>query len=305
MAEAESVEALETRFGRPGLVRFERAGELFRVVVTAPRAEAHVYLQGAHVTHYQPRGQAPILFLSRRSAFSPGQAIRGGVPLCFPWFGAKAGDGRAPMHGFARTAPWTLTAVEATGDGTVALELRLEPHPATRRLWPHDFVAWHRVVVGSALELGLEVENAGAEPLGYEAALHTYLALGDVRSATLSGLAGTTYIDKTDGQRRKVEGPAPVQLDGETDRVYLGTRAASVVDDPVGGRRLVVEKDGSDVTVVWNPWAEKARAMPDLGDEEWTGFVCVETAQAADHAVTLAPGARHRILSVIRAESRS
>jgi glucose-6-phosphate 1-epimerase len=305
MSDALTVDQLEARFGRPGRVRFETgAGGLTRAVVTAPAAEAHVYLHGAHVSHYQPVGQAPVLFLSARSAFAPGKAIRGGVPIIFPWFGARAGDPSAPQHGFARAAAWQVESTESPAAGAAAITLRLEPSAATRAVWPHDVVARYRVTVGDRLDLRLEVENVSAATATFEEALHTYLALGDVRTASISGLAGATYIDKVDRMARKTEGPAPVRLGGETDRVYLGTRAACVVDDPRGGRRLVVEKAGSDATVVWNPWSDKAHAMSDLDGDEWPTFVCVETANAADHAVTLAPGARHELRAVIRAVPR-
>jgi glucose-6-phosphate 1-epimerase len=305
MSTALTADQLQARFGRPGRVRFEAGpGGLVRALVTAREAEAHLSLQGAHVTHYQPRGQAPVLFLSTRSAFAPGKAIRGGVPVVFPWFGARAGDPSAPAHGFARAAAWQMESVDEAADGTVAVTLSLTASEATRAVWPPAFVARYRVAAGATLDLRLEIENASAGPFAFEEALHTYLGVADVRTASISGLAGTTYIDKVDRMARKAEGTAPIRLTAETDRIYLGTRATCVVDDPKGGRRLVVEKAGSDATVVWNPWAEKARALSDLGGDQWPAFVCIETANAADHAVTLAPGARHAMRAVIRAEPR-
>ena len=143
-----------------------------------------------------------------------------------------------------------------------------------------------------------------AEPFGFEEALHTYLRVGDVREVTVSGLAGTTYIDKTDAMKRKVQADEPLRLSGATDRVFLGTRGPCVVDDSVLDRRLVIEKRGSATTVVWNPWHEKAAAMADLGGEVWPWMLCVETANAADDAVRLAPGQRHRMTAVVGAESR-
>ena len=163
---------------------------------------------------------------------------------------------------------------------------------------------WHRVRIGPRLELELEVENRSHEPFGFEEALHTYLRVGDVREATVSGLAGTTYIDKTDAMKRKVQADEPLRLSGATDRVFLGTRGPCVVDDPVLDRRLVIEKRGSATTVVWNPWHEKAAAMADLGGDVWPWMLCVETANAADDAVRLAPGQRHRMTAVVGAESR-
>ena len=296
---------LEQRFGAAGALRFEETGGLIRAAVGSPRAEGDVYLQGAHVARYRPAGQKyPVLFVSARSLFAAGKAIRGGVPLIFPWFGAKADNPSAPQHGFARVASFDVESARSESTGTVTLVLRLEADASTRRSWPYDFVARYRVTMGDTLELAFEVENRSASPFTYEEALHTYLTVGDVGKATIAGLAGTTFIDKVDGFKRKREGTAPIRLGGETDRVYLDTTATCVVDDPVLGRRLVVDKQGSASTVVWNPWNEKAKGMADFGDDEWPQMVCIETANAADNAVTLAPGARHETRAVIRAEAR-
>jgi glucose-6-phosphate 1-epimerase len=299
------IEELNSRFASAGGVRFAAgSGGFVHAVVSTPFAEGHVYLHGAHVTHYQPAGTTPVLFTSPHSQFAPGKAIRGGVPVIFPWFGPRAGHPAAPEHGFARVAEWSVESVERALDGAVILELRLDRTETTRTLWPYDFSMWHRVRIGPRLELELEVENRSHEPFGFEEALHTYLRVGDVREATVSGLAGTTYIDKTDAMKRKVQADEPLRLSGATDRVFLGTRGPCVVDDPVLDRRLVIEKRGSATTVVWNPWHEKAAAMADLGGEVWPWMLCVETANAADDAVRLAPGQRHRMTAVVGAESR-
>lgn len=301
-----STAALQARFGMAGVLRFEVGpGGLIRAMVTTPAAEAHVHLHGGHVTHCMPAGTAPVLFLSARSRFAPGAPIRGGVPICFPWFAARAGDPAAPAHGVARTAAWTLEAVEPGDDGGVTLAFSLSADAATRRWWPHDFGLRYTVGIGRALDLRLEVENAGPTAFTFEAALHTYLAVADVRQIAIEGLSGATYVDKVDGLRPQVEGPGLIRLTGETDRIYQGTRATCVLDDPAAGRRLIVEKTGSATTVVWNPWDAKARALADLGDDEWLRFVCIETANVHDDAVTLAPGARHGLRAAIHVESRS
>ena len=297
-----STEDLQRRFGTSDTIRFEDGpGGLTRIRVTAPAAEAEVYLHGAHVTRYQPRGGRPVLFVSARSRYDAKSAIRGGVPVIFPWFGAKADDPAAPQHGLVRAAAWDVEAVERAGEAVVVI-LRLDASEATRAVWPHRFTIRHRIGVGPALDMALEVDNAGAEPFTFEEALHTYLAVGDVRQVSVTGLAGSTYIDKTAGMARKLQGPEPLHLTGETDSVYLSSPAACVVHDPAGGRRLVVEKEGSGSTVVWNPWVAKAQALSDLGDDEWPSMLCIETANAADNRVTLAPGARHRMRAVIRTE---
>src|SRR5262249_47060701 len=199
MPEPPSLGALGERFAIPGLVEFEAgAGGLIRARVAGAAAEAHVYLHGAHVTHHAPAGQRPLLFLSGRSRFAAGAAIRGGVPVIFPWFGPRAG---APDHGFARTSEWTVESAERAGDDG-ALTLALAASPATRALWPHEFRIRCRVVAGLALQISLEVENPSDAPFTFEEALHTYLAVGDVERASVTGLAGAAYVDKTDGMKR-------------------------------------------------------------------------------------------------------
>ena len=295
------LEDLRARFGIPGVVAFETGpGGLTRIAVTAQAGEAHVYLHGGHVTHFAPRGQRPVLFTSARSLYATDKAIRGGVPVIFPWFGARAGDPSAPMHGFARTTEWALLSVEQGAGASASLELGLSPSARTRGAWPADFEVRYRVTVGASLDLALEVTNASRQPFTFEEALHTYLAVADVTAVAVTGLAGTTYIDKTDGMKRKRQDDAPVRLTAETDRVYLDTRSACAVDDPRGGRRLIVDKAGSSTTVVWNPWQEKAKGMSDFDPEEWRSMLCIETANAADNAVTLAPGDRHELEASIR-----
>jgi glucose-6-phosphate 1-epimerase len=278
------------------------AGGMPRARVSGARAEAELYLQGGHLTHWQPHGAAPVLFLSKRAAYAPGKAIRGGVPLIFPWFGAHATDRSAPMHGFARSRSWRLVTSGPGPEGAVVLELGLDDDEATRRLWPPAFSLRYRVTIGEVLHLALEVVNTSPAPFTFEAALHTYLAVGDVQAVALTGLENTPYIDKVDAFTRKRHGAEPLRLTGETDRLFLGTRARCVVDDRALGRRLVVDKTGSATTVVWNPWVTKTRDIGDFDPDDWRTMICVETANAADDAVTLAAGGRHVMSATLRVE---
>jgi D-hexose-6-phosphate mutarotase len=303
MSPPRSPAALNECFAMPGVVAFEAGpGGLPRAVITSRAAVTHVHLHGAQVTHHQPAGEPPLLFLSSRSRFASGAAIRGGVPVVFPWFGPRAGDPAAPDHGFARISDWTVESVEQSGGGVVEMILGLEPSDASRRLWPHDFRLRLAAVIGARLELTLEVENRSPAPFTFEQALHAYLRVGDVGDVSITGLEGVTYIDKTDGLRRKALPDGPFRLDGPTDRVFLGTTSTCRVADPRLGRRLVIDKRGSSTTVVWNPWRERARAMSDLGPGEWRSMLCVEAANAGDDAVTLGAGERHVMGIAIRAD---
>ncbi len=281
-------------FGHASRCTFlERPGGYITLTLTTAISNCEIALQGAHVARFERKGEWPLLFLSEKSLFAPGKAIRGGVPLIFPWFGNHPDGPPKPAHGFARTAIWSVESVDVLRDDEAVCVLRLEPNDATRAAWPNDFTLRYRVAIGRSLELLLEVRNESKVPFTFESALHTYLEVGDVRKCSITGLENTEYIDKTDSFSRKRTGAGSVQLERETDSVFLNTAATCVVDDPGLGRRITVEKKGSMSTVVWNPWAEKAKSLPDLGDDEWPRMVCIETAIAADNAVTVGPGRSH------------
>ena len=263
------------------------ASGLTRVVLQSADAEAHVYTHGAHVTHFQPRGQQTVLFMSDKSWMERDKPIRGGVPICFPWFGpGRDATPKTPGHGLARLREWN---VERASANAITFSLALEP-----------FLARFTVELDAALAMSLEVRNTGTKPEQFEEALHTYLAVGDIHQVTVTGLENADYLDNTVGLARKNQGADPIRFTGETDRVYLDTRAACVVNDPSMRRRITIEKTGSDATVVWNPWIAKAKAMPDFGDDEWPRMLCVETANCKQHALTLAPGAAHTLRAIIR-----
>lgn len=288
-----------SRFAIPRVVKFEAGeGGLTRINVTGRLADAHVYLHGAHVTHYQPREQQPVLFLSRESEFTADKPIRGGVPIIFPWFGPRAGDPSAPQHGFARTFPWDVLAVKTSG-GAVGIRLGLRSSDQTLGWLAEDFEVAYTVWVGKTLEMSLEVRNRSSGDFTFEEALHTYLNVGDVREATIEGLAGRTFIDKTAASERKVQPPGTMRIEGHTDRIYLNTAETVCVFDPTLRRKLAVAKHGSVSTVLWNPWMEKAAAMTDLGDDEWADMLCVETANVAEDAIHLPPGQIHTMKATI------
>jgi len=228
---------LADQFNIPNALRFEDSpGGLVRAVISTPAAEADVYLQGAHVTHWTPRGQRPVLFVSPKSLFTPGKAIRGGAPIIFPWFGPR-GDGKpGPAHGFARSMEWAIEAARLRNDGKVEIALTLAPNDATRGFGYAAFHLRFRVAIGSELEMELETRNDAKEPFTYEEALHTYFAIADIHRTSISGLEGTTIIDKTDGFQRKKLRNDPLRIARETDQVHLSTRATCVVHDPVWNR---------------------------------------------------------------------
>jgi glucose-6-phosphate 1-epimerase len=250
-----------------------------------------VSVDRAHVVSYEPVGQSPVLWLSRESRFAAGAAIRGGVPLCFPWFGAHASDSKLPAHGFARTREFRYLGSRSE-QGVTRLSFELAADDATRALWPHEFVARHHVALGAELTLEFEVENRGLGSFEFEEALHSYFAVEDARRVRVEGLSGASYADKVAGTRA-VQREAQVTVEGELDRVY--DSAATCVLHDGERRRIAIEKSGSATTVVWNPWIDKARRMSDFGDDEYLAMLCVESANTGRAKVSLAPGERHAL----------
>lgn len=288
------------RVGLPPCVRVDEGpGGLPRLIVRGEAADADVYLQGAQVTAWRPAGDpAPVLWLSRQSRFEPGQAIRGGIPICFPWFSKHPADPKAPPHGFARTADWTLVGAREEAGGTVVLEFELEGERLSP-LWPHRFRARHRIGIGAELRLEFEVVNTGPAAFTFEEALHAYFDVQDIHGVALHGLEDAAFDDKAGGRGRRAAEGSPLRFAGLTNRVYPDTRAACTIRDPARGRDILITRMNSDSAVVWNPWAERAREMPDFGDDEWTGMLCVEPANVGAAAPTLAPGGSHTMTVVI------
>ena len=304
MITRQSIDQLNRGFGIDGVVAFEAGqGNLTRIVITAQDAVAHVCTLGAHVTHWQPEGHEPVLWLSGRSWFEPDKPIRGGVPVCLPWFNVKPDEPDAPRHGLARTMTWQVVSAEHNDDSSASVTLELQSDDETLAVWPHPFTFRHQITVGEELTMSLTVSNPGDRPLVFTEALHSYFNVGDVRKATVTGLERAPYINTVGGEARQAAGdPHPVTFTGETDRVYTGTTSTCILHDPVLGRQIAIQKSGSHSTVVWNPWVAKASAMEDFGDDEWPGTLCIETANIADDAVVLVPGACHTMTAGIRAD---
>jgi glucose-6-phosphate 1-epimerase len=228
--------------------------------------------------------------------------IHGGIPICWPWFDVHPSNPALPDHGFPRLLPWELRAVRTDPDNVSHLEWGLTSDALTRSLWPHDFDLLCRIEIGPRLRVTLEMSNRSAEAVAVEAALHSYLAVSDVRQVQIRGLAGTQLIDKTRrGERRRHE-QDPLQITEETDQVFLNARGPCHVVDPRGKRCLRIENQGTNCIVVWNPWRETARTMSDFGADEWQEMVCVEVANVADHALRLAPGQAHTMGTTLTCE---
>ena len=294
----------QRRFANTDFLSFrELAPGCVAVDVKTAFSTATIALQGAHVTAWQPVGHKPVIWLSKAAKFAPGKSIRGGVPLCWPWFGPHATEAGYPGHGFARTLPWALAGARRLPDGRVRLSFEPEMNEAARAQWPHASTVKNTVTVGQELVVGLSTKNTGSVPFQLGQALHTYFEIGAIGQASIAGLEGCAYIDKVDGGKRRQQKGA-VTFSGEMDRVYLGTAGCCGIVDPVLKRTILITSTGSRSTVVWNPGHEKAAKMGDFGKmsgkQGEDRMVCVETANALDDVITLAPGETHRMTAQYR-----
>ena len=270
----------------PGLVRLVSGnGGLAKINVTTKAGTAEIYLQGAHVTGFQKHGEPPLLFMSRLGQFAPGKPIRGGVPICFPWFGPREGDA---VHGFARVTEWELVRTAATPDGAVTLIFRLPEIPG-RAAWKH-LSAEMAVTISDQLTMEMTAANdARGATAEIENCLHTYFHVGDIGKVKVRGLKGARFLDKADQGAVKLETHEALPIFAETNRVYHDTPGTVEIIDEQLNRTIRIEKSGSADTVVWNPWT--TQIMPDFDPAEHRRMVCVESGNVGRHKITLVPGA--------------
>ncbi len=266
-------------FDIPGLITLsEGKGGLQKMTVTTDRSTAEIYLHGAHVTHFQKHGDAPLLFMSSAGEFHPEKPIRGGIPVIFPWFGPREG---LPAHGFARIVEWEPAGHSVLSDCSVRIEFRM---PAIEF---HEVS--YLVTVGECLVLELVVTNTGDRDESFETCLHTYFNIGSIDAVSISGLKDCGYYDKV-LEAGALETESAIRIAGEVDRVYFDTTAPVEIHDTALGRVIRVEKSGSASTIVWNPWIEKSKRMADFGDDEYHRMVCAESGNVGKNKVVLPPG---------------
>jgi D-hexose-6-phosphate mutarotase len=299
------ITALNMQFGIKGQLSFsEDASGLVVAKIDNAQGAASLCLQGAHLMSWQPKSQSvPVVWLSRDAKLAAGKSIRGGAPVCWPWFGAHSTEAGFPGHGFARTVPWRVIESGTEPDGAIRLTLRLVASDKTHVQWPHDCNVDLTVIAGETLRMEMTTENTGSTGFVIGEALHTYFQIGDIGAVRVSGLEGCEYWDKVGGSSLRVQDGA-IGFASETDRVYINTAAECVIHDDQLKRRIHVAKSGSLSTVVWTPWAEKAGKMGDMGQPDgWREMVCVESANAIDNLVKVAAGTRHTLIVEYRAES--
>ncbi len=297
-----AAQQLNAQFGIDGQLAFrDDASGLAIAEIGNPQASASLCLQGAHLMTWQPRNQSvPVVWLSRDAKLAAGKSIRGGVPVCWPWFGAHASEPGFPAHGYARTAPWQIVESGIEPNGATRLTLRLAD--SERAQWPYSCTLELAVIVGETLRMELSTENTGKTDFVIGEALHAYFRIGDIGAVRVTGLAGCDYWDKAGGSTLEKQ-DGIIRFAGETDRVYINTAAECAIEDDRLKRRVRITKSGSLSTVVWTPWTAKADRMGDLGQPDgWREMLCVESANAIDNAVHIAAGTRHTLIVEYRAE---
>ncbi|HNP52905.1 MAG TPA: D-hexose-6-phosphate mutarotase [Nitrosomonas nitrosa] len=290
-------EQLNTDHGIAGQVEFiEGNGGLTMIQVNTPKANALISIHAGQVLSYQPSGEEDILFLSSKAYYQDGKAIKGGAPICWPWFGPDPeGKGR-PGHGFVRNRLWNVLSTEATLDDDIKITLGLTDTPETREIWPHAFELTQEIVVGDSLNLTLITRNTGAELFSITQAFHTYFKVGDITQTSVMGLQDCTYIDKVDNSAEKKQ-EGVVTIASEVDRIYHDVSNTMIIDDKALDRCIQILSQGNKTAVVWNPWEKISAEMADLEDADYKRLLCVETTNAASDVIAIAPGQEFRLVA--------
>jgi len=259
------------------------------------RAHATISTYSGQVLSYRPKNQPDdLLFVSDKAWYEDGKAIKGGIPVCWPWFGPDPDNKGRPAHGFVRNRQWQVTGSESLADGSTKIILSITDSDATRALWPHSFRLDIEITVGDSLKIALVTHNTGDDSITISQALHTYFRVGDISNVSVLGLDGTDYLDKANDAGRKTQTGA-VTISGEVDRIYTDVTGELTIDDASLGRKIRIASSGCSTAVVWNPWAEIAASMADLGDDDYNRMLCVETANAGPETVAIGAGETYRL----------
>lgn len=285
---------LNQAFGIAGQISFRDAGDGFIVIdIDNSHCTASIALQGAHLMSWNPKDGQPVIWMSPVARLASGKSIRGGIPICWPWFGAHASETAFPGHGFARTVAWDVIGTEALDSGHTRISFRIADMHQDQ--WPHQAPAEVHMIIGCTLEIELATINQGAESITLGDALHTYFCVADVRNTIVRGLNGCDYLDKVENFARHTQ-QGDIRIGSEVDRIYFDQGQDVIIEDPGMQRQIRIEKRSSHSTIVWNPWADKCKQMGDFGsDHGYLGMLCVESANAAEDVVQLAAGDTHRL----------
>lgn len=286
-----NLEQLNTDYGITNKAKFVEGEGGFPVVeITNEYAKAKISLYAGQVLSFQPVDQTQdMMFLSSKAYYTPGKATKGGVPICWPWFGPDPEDQGRASHGFVRNRMWNMAEISSNQDGSTTVVMGLEDTAETRKIWDFTFDLAIAFTVGSSLTIELTTRNTGDKPFNITQALHTYFRIGDISQVRILNLEDTSYLDKVDGGKNKTQ-TGDVTFNSECDRIYLDVPSQLIIDDMALGRKIKITAANSNTAIVWNPGAEISVSMADLGDLDYQKFVCVETANAANEVIEIPPG---------------
>ena len=310
MATTETIERIQPSLvpsvveKHPHIKMTEDANGLQYLEVDNDFGTGKIALQGGHVMQFQPKYEKnPVLWLSDYSRFVPGRSIRGGVPICWPWFGAHPTDSTLCPHGFARVIPWQVLDIDTVYSGATQIVLEMQQTPEAKRQLSYPYELTLTIVIGRRLKMELATTNRADHPFSVGEAFHTYLAVSDVEKVKITGVEECVYTDKLRNYERAVEN-GHLAFNGEFDRVYMDHTSDCVIHDTAYNRIIRVQKSGSSNTVVWTPWEEKAHAMGDMGDGgEWRKMICVETTNSLENSIIINPNRTHTMTVEYTVES--
>lgn len=293
---AEQLQGLYQKFGELPGISIELHKQLIAVVVENKAAKATIFLQGAQVAEYQAKGQKPLLWLSDQCDFKAGKSLRGGIPICWPWFGnlecnpeqvRSQFSADAPAHGFVREREWSLDSVELVDPSTTELVLSLNVTPDEQ--WPFTAKLQLKVTVAEQLSLEFTVTNRGDDAFSFTSALHTYLNISDIEAVSVTGLEGISYLDTLNEWKPETD-EAPVNVAGEVDRVYQNLDKSVRLSDSGFKRTIRLDADNAQDMVVWNPWQDKAKRLSHFADDAYQRMICLESAHVLENLKSLESG---------------
>jgi glucose-6-phosphate 1-epimerase len=293
------IDELDDRFGIEGELGFNETDEdMISVTIFNKFADVEISLYGAQIMRFIPHGSFDVLWVSTDSYFEIGKPIRGGIPLCFPWFGPHPTDTDKPMHGFARLMMWDVIETVSIETGETLVRLQLCSSEETKQFWPYDFCAKLSVLVGKNLEVKLSITNTGDQNFEYSAALHSYFSVSGIENIAIKGLQGAAYYNGFEKELNTQEEEL-LEIHQEENRRYVNTENDCVILDPLFNQAIRISKEGSKVTVVWNPGEETSAKMEDMPDDGFEAFICVETVNAYNDTIKLSPGENHTTAAII------
>lgn len=297
-----NIEELDEKFGIEGEIGFaEMEGDLPFAMISNRYADVDICIYGAQLTSLRPKGAIDVLWMSPFSIFEEGKAIRGGIPVCFPWFGPHISDSSMPQHGFARILMWEVTETRTLSKGESYISFKLCSSETTRKYWPHDFCAEMIFVIGPKISVTLKITNTSSVDLDYTAALHTYFNLSAIENIQVEGLENTPYENQLDG-KRYVQKEKMLTISEAITRHYFDTTADCIIHDPYFGRSIRIGKEGSKCATIWNPGAETCAEMSDMPNNGYETFVCLETVNKINDHIQLAVGESHETTAIISVE---